>query len=388
MKTGVADKWINPSVEHLIAKYLHYRNLVALCRKRDGIDLELLDFCEKELDEIGVLLDKRIKKITLIWRLLHRVSEQLILTMNEEELTAHGHKILEELKVSPIPDLVRNHWIEIVHEKLKDLEKRPADSREKIKPGAAQLFKAAANIINECIDDRFWDISVRKFFALIYGALILFTSMAILFLTWWLRDGQFCLTVYNIMLIGAMGGLASGLITTDQEYLSKGHLWIPTLYYSMVRPTVGAIAAVVLFWMLESHYLVQITPPLKNRCLESACERSYSAPAVLKKESDGSLFLVFQNISGGEKQSCSLRLETDKLKKEVPFKNMSGSSGEEKKGSDSLMTLKTTEGKQIFLYLLLLFFAGFSGDKILKSVSCRINTRLFAEAEKNKEAKK
>jgi hypothetical protein len=388
MKIVVADKWVNPSIEHLTAKYLHYRNLVDLLRKREGVDQDFLNFCEKQLDEIGVLLERRLKKITLIWRLLHRVSEQLILTMNEEELTAHGHKILEDLKVAPIPDLVRNHWIEIIHEKLKDLEKHPADSRAKLKPEAAQLFKAAANIINECIDDRFWDISVRKFFALIYGLLLLITSLAILLFTWWLRDGQFCLTIYNIMLIGAMGGLASGLITSDQEYMSKGHFWIPTIYYAMIRPTVGAVAAVVLFWMLESHYLIQVTPPLKDRCLETACERSYSASAVLKKESDGSHLLVSQNNSSGGKKPGSLQLAADKLKKETPFKNMSSSLGEGKKGGESLMTLKTAEGKQIYLYLLLLFFAGFSGDKILKTVSCRINTRLFAEAEKTKEAKK
>jgi hypothetical protein len=388
MKIGVAEKWINPSLEHLTAKYLHYRNLVDLLKEKKGSDHDLLNFCEKQLDEIRGLLDRRIKKVTLIWRLLHRVSEQLILTMDVEELAAHGHKILEDMKVAPVPDQVRNHWIEIVHERVKKLESSPADTRAEIKGETAQLFKAAANIINECIDDRFWDISVRKFFTLIYGILLLLTAFAILFFAWWLRDGQFCLTIYNIMLIGALGGLASGLITSEQEYMSKGHFWVPTIYYAMIRPTVGAVAAVVLFWMLEGHYLIQVTPPLENRCLETACETSYSAPAVLKKERDGSFSLVFQNISGGGKKPCSLRLEAEKLKKETPFKNMSGSPGEGKKGGESLVTLRTSEGKQIYLYLLILFFAGFSGDKILKTVSCRINTRLFAEAEKTKEAKK
>jgi len=386
MKEGVTEKCMNPSVDHLAANYLYFCNVVELLKEK-GADRNVLKFCEDKLAIIDALLKKRcMRKITLIWRLLHRISEELILLMDEAELAAQGHKILEDLKMAPVPDTVRNHWIEIVFEKLKDLEKHLADSTTSINLAAiAQLFKTAANIINECIDDRFWDISVRKFFALIYGLLLLLTGI-LLFLNTGFAS-QFCLTIVNIMLIGAMGGLVSGLITSDQEYMSKGHFWVPTMYYSLVRPTVGAVAAVVVFWMVESHYLIQVEPPLRNYCIKfTTCTSTNSNPQINK--SDSAHAAAFRNISRAGKKSRSERLEAAKLKKTASFSNSTSNTGEGEKSDASLVTLKSVEGKQIYLYLLLLFFAGFSGDKLLKSVSCKLNTKMFAEAEKTKETKK
>jgi hypothetical protein len=387
MNAGVTGKWINPSVEHLAAKYLDCRNVVELLKKQ-GVNADVIIFCETQLDEVKTLLKSRWRrKTTLIWQLLHRVSEQLILVMGAEELAAQGHKILQDLKIGSVPDNVRTDWIIKIDEKVKELEKHLADSTVSINLAAiAQLFKTASNVINECTDDRFWDISVRKYFAFIYGNLLLLTGI-ILFVKM-LYTSQFCLTIFNILLIGAIGGLVSGLITSDQEYMSKGHFWIPTFYYALVRPSVGAVAAVVVFWMVESHYLIQVVPQLRNKCVESTCERSYSTPANTKQESKGSLEVVLQNISAAGKKSRTVKLEAAKLKKMVPFANRSSNSGEGKKSEDSLVTLKSVEGKQIYMYLLLLFFAGFSGDKLLKSVSCKLNTKMFAEAEKTKETKK
>jgi hypothetical protein len=53
----------------------------------------------------------------------------------------------------------------------------------------------------------------------------------------------------------------------------------------------------------------------------------------------------------------------------------------------SLLTLKAKKGKQNYLYLLVLLFAGFAGDKLLKTIADRATTKLIAQAEKTKEAK-
>jgi hypothetical protein len=55
---------------------------------------------------------------------------------------------------------------------------------------------------------------------------------------------------------------------------------------------------------------------------------------------------------------------------------------------DPILDLKAPPGKQIYLYLLVLFVAGFMGDKILKFLSDKVTSRLFSEAEKTKEPKK
>jgi hypothetical protein len=443
---------MNPSVEHLMSKYLHYRNVVDLLQKKleksgntdntkkaekTESDRIVLEFCATQLDEVGALLNRRPRKTTLIWQLLHRVSEQLILVMGEEELVAQGQRILLDLKITSVPDTVRTEWIVKIAEKVKELENhldthgggKDAATAASFNPApAAQLFKTAANVINECIDDRFWDIWVRKFFAFIYGILLLAIGVLLFF---WMKHNQwqFCLDIVNIMLVGAIGGLSSGLITSDQEYMSKGNFWIPTIYYSLVRPSVGAVAAVVVFWMVESHYLIQVEPPLRNCCLTFTCASTNSRPRVNK--SDCAYAGEILNITGGLEKSTPARSETISPKTKAPFSNSTGNLREKRKSpsgivrkprkgqpgaegvkgaapfqnstsmqkigagnpkegnkGDSLITLKTPEGKQIYMYLLLIFFAGFSGDKILKTVSCKLNAKLFADAEKTKEASK
>ena len=51
----------------------------------------------------------------------------------------------------------------------------------------------------------------------------------------------------------------------------------------------------------------------------------------------------------------------------------------------SLVTLTAREGRQSYLYLLVLLFAGFAGDKLLKTIADRVTTKLIARAEKTKE---
>lgn len=48
---------------------------------------------------------------------------------------------------------------------------------------------------------------------------------------------------------------------------------------------------------------------------------------------------------------------------------------------------RSAKGVQIYLYLLVLLIAGFSGDKMLRTVTEKVSNKLFAEAEKTKDGK-
>lgn len=358
-----ADNPINPSRQNLIAELknccrttrLHIEKYERTGDPAHAGQLSILHSCQGQLDEIGAILSEKPANIILAWRLLHWVHGQLILVMSRQELAALGRKLLDDLKLVALPESVRSGYVTDLTEKLKELEGQQHLNSQAL-AATAQLFKMILNTINDFVDDLFWDIWVRRYFAFIYSALLVIAGITFLLFNF---RGPLCLSLFDIMVIGAAGGVTSGIITSDQEYMSKGHFWLPTFYYMTVRPTIGVVASVVMFWMLQSHYLIQVDPPLHDCCTD-ICGISGSANKA-PSSAAGSVSAQFAKVSSSQ----PVREKVD----------------------SSIVMLKTVEGGQIYLYMLLLFFAGFSGDKVLKGVSCRVTTRLFAEAEKTKEAR-
>jgi len=354
---------VNFSVEHVISEYLDCRETLEIFADRWQSDIDrqkTIVQARLKLKEIHeALMPEKwwiCRKIFLAWRLIHRVGEDLILLMNCEELAAQGRKIIHDLKTSPMPDIVRLDWISKVEDKLKKLEEALQKGTGDIEKGTPQLFSTVTNIINDNVDDRFWDIWCRRLLILIYTVLLVL-GLSGLFLQFW-QSGVFSLGFDDVILLGAMGGVASGILTTDQEYMAKGHFWVSIVSHPLTRLTQGALAAVIVFWMIQSNYLIKIDPPLEryNKAFYCMTAPVWHDPAFVRnsarhKRNTG----AFHSFSSAKK--------------------------------DPILDLKAPPGKQIYLYLLVLFFAGFTGDKLLKYVSGKVTTRLFAEAEKSKESK-
>jgi hypothetical protein len=123
---------------------------------------------------------------------------------------------------------------------------------------ARQTIRAATNALNSQTDNLFWEIWTKKLFGLIY-AVMLAIGLALFILLGSVSSG-FLLCIGNVLLLGAIGGIASGILSADPQYVAKGQFWVSTLYYALVRPTLGALAALLVFWMLQGQYLIQIKP--------------------------------------------------------------------------------------------------------------------------------
>ena len=354
---------INFSVQHVIAEYLDCKDTLESFANRWQNDPDR----RKRMVQAGLKLQEirealmpeqwwKCRKIFLAWRLIHRVAEDLILLMNCEELAAQGRKIIHNLKTSPLPDIVRLDWISSVEEKLKKLEDSIQNGSCEIEKGTPQLFRTVTNIINDNVDDRFWDIWCRRLLIFIYTGLLVIGLLSQF--AQFYRSGVFSLGIDDVILLGAMGGVASGILTSEQEYMAKGHFWISVISYPLTRLTQGALVALVVFWMIQCNYFIRIEPPLERYNKAFFCMTSpvWHDPAFRRN---------------------SVR------RKPVPVTFHSYSS--EKK--EPILDLKAPPGKQIYLYLLVLFFAGFTGDKLLKFISDKVTSRLFSEAEKSKQAK-
>jgi hypothetical protein len=352
-RESISARRSNPSIEHLLGDLVSYRHTLVLLEERfknapDPENKKRVQFCMEKLDEAEAAITKAklFKKVFLSWDLLHQVSEELILLLNPAELSAEGEKLALDLKLSSLPESVQAGWISKINDVLKKLtQPNPADNDIRC---AQQTIKMALNTLNSQTDSLFWDIWTKKLSSLIYTVLL--TVGIFLFVYLYSQPLGFRLSISNVLLLGAIGGVASGIMTAEPQYIAKGHFWVSTLYYTLVRPTQGALAAMVVFWMLQSQYLIKIEPPLSRTSVAFSC---FSCP---------------QNPT-----------QTDEAK--TTDKN------EVKKNSNTLIILNAAKHQEIYLYLLILLMAGFSGDKILKTVSDRTFSKLFTDADKYKEAK-
>lgn len=369
----ISDNRSNPSTEHLLSTLLSYRHTIALledrCEKERG-KCKRLKLCAEKLDEAEAAITKYrlFKKIFLAWDMLHHVSEELILLLEPAELAAEGEKLALDIKMSTLPEAVQNTWITKIKNELEKLT-LPESTEAEIQ-SARQTIKMALNTLNGQTDSLFWDLWTKKFSCLIYTVSLIFCGAV--FLALYSTPSGFRLCISNVLLIGAIGGVASGIMSADPQYIAKGHFWVSTLYYSLVRPAQGALAALVVFWMLQSQYLIKIDPPLESASVAFSCDTSSKTTSQTDKTKGAGIGL-FSTVT-----SLKPGAQLDKV-------TVAGNT-EAAKNSNTLIILNAAKGKEIYLYLLVLLLSGFSGDKILKSVSDKTLAKLYTEADKNKDA--
>lgn len=321
---------------------------------------EYIEAIEQAINTPGLFWSK---KTFSAWHLFHRMDETFLLLMEFPELKAQGMELIQGYKSSSLPQQTKSEWLTRLQDMMKKLD---GDPKEGDFHEAAHLFKSALYIYNDSVDNLFWDIWCKKFIALIYTfalMLLLFTFIGFAY-----YNAGISVCLITVLLVGAMGGLASGLITFDAVSFAYGHFWSVTFYHTFVRPLLGAIAALMVFWLLQSQYLIAIEPPLKPGTKIVYCENGLPCeyPVVINPPKQAT-------IAGSD------------IYKQValPFTRISSVAVK----SQTTITLKAAEGMQIYLYLLVLLIAGFSGDKVLKFVTDKVSNKLFAEAEKTKEVK-
>lgn len=354
---SIIQKRCNPSRQYLVGKLRDYRSRLDLYAVRWQNDVEkklIVASCISHMDDIDTMMQEDgaqwFKKSFSVWHLFHRVDENFYLLMVRPELKAQAWELIQGLKISPIVQQTKADWIIRLQEVLKKLED-PNINDTDIVPDAAQLLNSAAYIHNDCVDNLFWDYWCRKFFALAYTFSLL--CVLLVFLKLYLSSHIiFC--TQTAIILGAMGGLGSGILTTQIESIPYGQFWVSTLYHIFVRPIQGAVAALMVFWMLQSQYLIKIDPALAPGRTVFTCTSSarVELPVVCSPPSTSA---TFRNVSGSKQ--------------------------------DPLLVLKAAPGMQVYLYMLVLLIAGFSGDKVLRFVTDKVTGKLFADAEKTKDGK-
>lgn len=374
----IVTKNMNPSVEHLVAALIDYEQQLCFYREKAELaenrdNLKIIELCERKMAQVKQAIQPdrfwKRKRIFIAWELLHRIGEEMVPLLDKDELSAQIDGMITNIKISSLPETVKGDLQIQLDRARGKLDKDPSNTAH-----AASVLKNALNVYNNSTDDRFWDIWAKQLNALVYTVLILVFGLVLV------RNA--CLpgncggielgpmTVCTILLLGALGGLTSGIITGEREFLPKGHFWVSTIYYALVRPIMGAVAAVFMFWMIQNHFLVSVEIRPSAATEEQTPVRSKVSATQQKQE---------QKQAKKESHSSAVS-EQDAVERKK----------ETKSDTDFAVTLiraKVEKGKENYMYAFFLFMAGFLGDKLLKSVADRVSAKLFVEAEKTREVK-
>lgn len=349
MKASLHDR-MNASVQNLFAEYVDASDQLELLDKQiKDVDKKLIvDHCRPKVEALKEAIDHR--KIVAAWRLLHRVQEELLLLVEPAQLRAEAQRVSQTIQLSALSETLKKEWMARLDEAMKKIENNGANEEMK----ARQLIKMAANVINDFTDDQFWDIWARRWMSFIYSGMIMVLMPAMMFaLYFYAKAPSFAATYALLLMLGAIGGYASGIWGSGEEYFAKGYFWTYTCYYGLARPVSGILAALVMFWMLQVQLYIKVDPPIS--AVQVAAPMA-ATPAA-------------QPVSRGT--------NTTEAKPPSPA------------AEPTLITIKTP-GKDVsvYAYMLLLLVAGFAGDKLLKSLTDKVMKKLFAEAEKTKDAGK
>ncbi|HEX3019561.1 MAG TPA: hypothetical protein VHP36_04635 [Chitinispirillaceae bacterium] len=387
-------RMINPSLAILLSEVIDIeKNLELLGSQKNFNDQKkiLLKHCNDKIKLVRISITSfGQKKVNFAWRLLHRVKEDMILLMEREELETECRRTINKINRSVMINAEKTGWTEKISIGLERLQKASqSESKGEYDHQLKKLqviCKGASAELNDLTDDQFWDIWTIRWMQIIYS----FMGVVTLTLFIWKYIACPELDIYKVLLIGMLGSLASGLISGVKEFFAKGTFWIPTLYYTIGRPLVGIISAIVMLWLIMGKILISIEP-MGDICIEAGkcCSEKNRTQCPLQNP-DSIKSDTGKGLSENNHSNNLLMVQNNQQEKRSEKKDSVDQSSNE---SD------TTRGNTILIYytapnecsaqiiiMVFLFFAGFAGDKLLKSISCKVIERMFINAEKTKDS--
>ncbi len=342
MKTdGVESRrgLLNPAKERLWSKLISLEETLFLLEKtrHSGLQEEILKRCRKDLESSRACFDNSwwmSYHPHLAWELMHRVDENLLLLVPEEELPGSAVDIMTSFDLNMKEERVREKWLGREGEAggiLRDAVNNIRTGVETEK--SRQILREALRMVNTQADRQFWTLSMNTMMSVLSG-LLLGAAMLIL----WYSRHALCLSslgtavpvvsLPSLAILGLMGAYLSNLMTRDDFlFVRGGPFWRYAAYHLAVKPILGAFAAIFIFILEKSKLIFSITA-----------------------------------VQAGEAEAKA-------------------------RAAGELISLNVSADAVGYVYVILAVVTGFAADKVLREMFDRVLRRLEEKAEKTKETR-
>lgn len=262
--------WLNPGMERLLSKFMDLEETLA------GIDVQNLppdqqrfvDTCKTYLEEAKNLLERPLKYSIfgsrhphLVWELLHRVDEYLLLLIRKEELKTAALEIRNSCDLNIKEEKTRARWIGDkgkLNEAVGHIDKGNDDIEDRY------VLKGALKLVNEQMDRTFWQLSANTLTSVWSGALL----GLVIVLAWAfhpqnalfsLDKGGLTQHFWTLFGLGLMGAYLSNLMTKDDFlYLRGGPYWRYFFHNLFSKPVMSAFAAIFVYLLARTELIFSI----------------------------------------------------------------------------------------------------------------------------------
>jgi hypothetical protein len=236
-------------------------------RYADSQDLTAKELLRQLKDRIELLKESLngtgigsfYKKIIFTRKILHKLDEDFLLLKDRDELLDEVSRILNYLEMVDLPKEVRNTWNKKLSEVKTQLE---CDKHQEALESSRKTLRTVLNTINRSLDSSLLELFVVRF----NNVVQLILTLILLFVLWSLVvnrptsifSDQFAANYVLALVIGALGGSLSSILSSNKQSLIKGNFTINMFLNVFARPVLGAATAISLLFAAKSQVLFGI----------------------------------------------------------------------------------------------------------------------------------
>lgn len=264
-------RWrITPPIEKLLEKIIGLEEQIARYDpdKLNDRQKHILKTCEDYIKITTELIKaKGSSRPHLVWNLLHRVDEYVILLMEEHELSARVIDVRAAFDLTIKEETVRKEWLGDKG-KLTEAFNDIAGGGKNIDK-SRYMVKEALQYLDDFVDYGFWKLSMN----ILMSVLSAFSLAGFMLFYIYVYHHRFntLLNESNLMpfaILGLMGAYLSNLLTKEDFLFVWGGPFFRYLFYNlMARPVIGAFSAVFFFLVEQSKLIFSINPIVDSKSI-------------------------------------------------------------------------------------------------------------------------
>ena len=258
-------------------------SLYELCKVREDLteaDRVILEQCHQRLAVARRCLDKQFGRWSFsFWQIIHEVDGLLLLVMPRHMLLPHALEIQQQFERRVTDSAQKALWLgaERTSGPLSQCvrvlrgEAPASGDPEASLPEAERLARCrhvlwgAQGVINDRVDKTFWQLSINVSLQVLSTLLLVMLSLIALLgfnrslVTTW-PDALVPQGLLLLSLMGAAGAVVSNMLSKERFVVATGATSRFFAYHLLVKPVMGAFAALTLLLVEQSNLLLAVVP--------------------------------------------------------------------------------------------------------------------------------
>ncbi|WP_224250127.1 hypothetical protein [Hyalangium gracile] len=245
-------------------------------------EVSILEQCCHMLELARAHIDRMVKRPFTFWELIHQVDGQLLVVMPAHLLATKGLEVVEQFDRKVKDPIQRRIWLGTnaapgpLLEALQVFKQMLSPRAGHGTPSTVEaprlercrsVLQGALRLLNEQVDMTFWQLSINVSIQILSAMVLLGAFVASLILSLVLEERLWPLGYLDFppaqmipfLLFGIGGAVLSNMLSKERFVIATGATARYYVYYLVVKPLIGAFAALFIILLERSQILFSVT---------------------------------------------------------------------------------------------------------------------------------